>query len=504
MKGWIAILAAGLTGCTANVLQPDTCTDNSACRAAFGRGWTCGADGLCADPVAEPRCTSVPEGIVEDPAAFEDRFLLGSIFVPGGVFQPMVQSARLAVLNVNDHGLDGQLFGIIECSNDANVGDDGLDENAATAHVATYLADVLGLPAVVGPATSTRTEIAFDTMSPFGTVLASPSATSPGLTPLDGTSPSDANPGLLWRTAPPDDLQGRAIAAEMVQNLGASSAAVVHQTGAYGAGLAAVFVEEFTAGGGRTASQHPFSSLADLATALTEVSAEATAGLDQVLVISSDPNDVISFLDVAAGDSNYDDVGIFLPDGGRTAELFRGDVSARRVFFDNDRIRGTVPKTPVGRQVYDTFAANYDLVFPDDPDDFGFTAHAYDAAWILLYGTAWAHYQEDAVTGIGIARGLRRLSEGSEVRVGPAEWNLAKGRFEAGDSVDIDGASGALDFDPATEETTAPVDVWRIVPAGPGGDDPWEFENTHCWDLSDDPGDCDGRPPEGDDDDSAD
>jgi len=448
----------------------------------------------------------VPEGIVQDPAAFEDRFLLGMIFPPGGVFQPMIHGGRLAVLNVNDHGLDGRLFGIVECSNDANVGLDGLDENAATAYVANYLADVLGVHAVVGPATSTRTEIAFDTLSPFDVVLASPSATSPGLTPLDGTTPSDAEPGLLWRTAPPDDLQGRAIAAEMIQNLEAESAAVVHQTGAYGAGLAAVFVEQFTEGGTRTATQHPFTSTADLATALTEVSVAAAAGLDQVLIISSNPADVISFLDVAATDSNYDDVGIFLPDGGRTAELFRPTGQPREIFFQQDRIRGTVPKTPVGRQVYETFAANYNLVFPDNPDDFGFTAHAYDAAWILLYGTAWAYYQEEAITGTAIARGLRRLSAGQEVRVGPAEWNLVKGQFEAGQSVNIDGASGALDFDPGTEETAAPVDVWRIVPSV--GDDPWEFENTHCWDLSDDPGECDGEPPEedppGDDDDSAD
>ena len=132
-------------------------------------------------------------------------------------------------------------------------------------------------------------------------------------------------------------------------------------------------------------------------------------------------------------------------------------------------------------------------MFSDNPDDFGFTAHAYDAAWLALYGTAWAHFQEPSMSGTGVARGLRRLSEGPAVRVEPAEWNRVKGEFEAGESVNIDGASGALDFDPATEETTAPVDVWRIVPST--GSDAWEFENTHCWDLSEAPGECDGEPP---------
>jgi branched-chain amino acid transport system substrate-binding protein len=499
----LLLLAALTSGCSANVLHPDACVQNATCRAAFGRGWTCGESGRCDAPVPEPRCTSEPAGIVDDPAAFEDRLLIGSIFVPGGVFQPMVQAARLAVIQVNEHnGLDGRLFGIVQCSNDADVGGDGLDENAATELVATYLADVLGIPGVVGPATSTRTEIAFNVLSSFGTVLVSPSATSPSLTPLDGTSPSDAQPGLLWRTAPPDDLQGRVIAAEMRVNLGATKAAVIHQTGAYGAGLAAVFVESFTAAGG-DASQHPFATNTDLAGAIAQVAGIAGEGdLDQVLVISSDPTDVIGFLDVAATDDRFDDLGIFLPDGGRTAQLFRPPGEPREIFFRRDQIRGTVPKTPVGRQVYDTFKVNYGLLFPDNPDDFGFTAHAYDAGWLILYGTAWAQSQEESITGLGMARGLRMLSAGPLVRVEPVEWNRIKGRFEAGESVNIEGASGDLDFDPATEETSAPVVVWRIVPST--GDDPWEFEDTHCWDLSDDPGECDGVPLAGDDDDSAD
>ena len=189
---------------------------------------------------------------------------------------------------------------------------------------------------------------------------------------------------------------------------------------------------------------------------------------------------------------SFDGVGIFLTDGARTNLLFDPPGRDRETFFEDGRVRGTVPKTPVGRQVYETFAGNYRALFDDEPNDFGFTAHAYDAAWILLYGTAWAHHREDAVTGTGIARGLRRLSQGVDVRVEPAEWNEVKGQFEAGRSVNIDGASGALDFDPLTEETTAPVDVWRVVSSDAG----FGFEETHCWDFGDEPGECDGEPPE--------
>ena len=38
----------------------------------------------------------------------------------------------------------------------------------------------------------------------------------------------------------------------------------------------------------------------------------------------------------------------------------------------------------------------------------GGTALAYDAAWLVLHDAAWAQYNEGAMTGLGVARGLRR------------------------------------------------------------------------------------------------
>ena len=38
----------------------------------------------------------------------------------------------------------------------------------------------------------------------------------------------------------------------------------------------------------------------------------------------------------------------------------------------------------------------------------------------------------------------------------------------AGKSIDVKGSSGTLDYDPVTEETTAPMDVWVINAAGDG------------------------------------
>mgnify|MGYP001204880838 CR=1 FL=1 len=51
-------------------------------------------------------------------------------------------------------------------------------------------------------------------------------------------------------------------------------------------------------------------------------------------------------------------------------------------------------------------------------------------------------------------------------------WNIVKREFKAGRSINITGASGALQYDPETEETTAPIVYWKINDAGT------DFENV--------------------------
>ena len=86
----------------------------------------------------------------------------------------------------------------------------------------------------------------------------SPTATSPALTEIDGLESTDAVPGLLWRTAPPDDLQGAVLAAYIFSDAtttGDDKPAlkpidVVFEEGPYGTALAYVFSEEYKARGG--------------------------------------------------------------------------------------------------------------------------------------------------------------------------------------------------------------------------------------------------------------
>jgi branched-chain amino acid transport system substrate-binding protein len=512
VQPWLALLAllpllvTAAPGCSLNTFPHDSCQSNAGCRAAFGRGWTCGDEGLCTEEAPLNRCTSHPSGVLEDLASYEDRILLGSVFDQGD-FEIMVKAARLAVINVNTRdGLDGTAFAIVECTNEANSIYDGLDENEATAVAGTYLSDVLGIPILIGPATSTRTEIAYNNDIAFGTLHITPSATSPSLTDIDGTTSTDEAPGLLWRTAPPDSLQGQVIAMEMM-GLGVTKVGIVAQVGTYPESLAEVFQQHFV-GAGLSSQLELYNEVADSGTLLTLFDVPT---YDGVLVISPITSDMAAFLNGASATqfSYAAKKVIFLPDGAFDVQLIDEAISAIALF---PTIRGTVPATPSGL-AYNNFVAAYRSQYNgEDPSDFGFSAHAYDASWMAIAGAAWSWYQEGSeITGLGAARGLRKLSDssGPSFDLSQTHWTSIAAQFEEGTAIDVSGASGPLNYDLETGEMSSPIDVWTVECTGTTASE-CSIVPQYCVDLSESPSDACCTDPVagcedggGDDDDSA-
>lgn len=454
-----AVLLA-LAGCSLGRIQEDSCVDNTQCREAFGWGWTCGDEGLCEEAEVPERCSQTwPEDLLDDRGAYADSILLGVNYDQSD-FGLEVLAARLAIIQANEQGgLEGRDFGLIECSNAASAGDDGLDQDAANEEVTRWLADDIGVAGIVGPATSGRTEAAYQVAAPLGTLIISPSATSPALTAIDGITSTTAEPGLLWRTAPPDDLQGEAIAAYMSDTLGAQEVAVIHEAGPYGEGLADAFIENFSG----KISRRSFSSNSE-----RDESIASIGEADQVLFIAAEKDDLVAFFYAASQISGFTDkkdpVGIFLADGAYYIDIFEEVSDVDHLF---SQIRGSRP-TSIPGVVYDNFSAAYAAAFGgQDPGEAGYTAYAFDAAWLLLYGSAWSLYQEGEITGIGIGRGLRRVSSGESIDIKPSSWLTARAQFQAGESVDVVGASGNLDYDPETGETAAPIEIWGV--SGDGG-----------------------------------
>lgn len=453
----LGALMFAVPGCSFTTLPQEQCDSTEQCRSAFGQGSICGEQGLCEVFEPGPRCDSLYPQSVSLPVDPGETLLLASLFnYNNETHRARARSARLAVTQVNDvGGLEGRAVAILECNSAADATLDTLTQDEATSALAESLSRDIGLAVIIGPSSSDRTALAYEAASPYGTLVVSPSATSPALTPLDGLVSTEDDPGLLWRTAGPDDLQGAVIAEDM-QERGVVSAAVIHSTGAYGEGLADAFQEAF----GGEVVRYPFgnSSARDAATAEAGASS-----VQEVLFISSEVEDIAAFLNSASGLGSYDGDGVFLTDAAANRDVLTQAAGASSIF---PQVRLSKPLEPEG-VVYDSFVASYRATYGgDDVSTFSYTAHSFDATWLSLYGAAWSLYQEGQVSGIGIARGFRHVSSGVGLELKPASWSTAKASFEVGRDLDIVGASGALDYDPESGETAGLIGVLVISPDG--------------------------------------
>jgi ABC-type branched-subunit amino acid transport system substrate-binding protein len=476
----IALAAVLVSGAACSLLTTDVsdCETDAECRNAFGFASVCGEGGFCRLAAASPRCNrTFPPRLLEDRLAHKDFIPVGSIFArdTAGVFANMENAVRLAFKHANDDGgVSGRNFGLVMCTNDPEVGD-GLSGAAASVEVARYLTEEIGVTAIAGPATSDNTLAVFQSVRDRGVLVVSPSATAVELSALDPIEVSDESPGLLWRTAPPDSIQAAAMANDMrTVNLGSGCpggdqcrvsavqrVAVVHIEGLYGNGLATSFAEEFTRRGG-TVDLLPFATVGQRDNRITE--APLIGGVEEILYISNDPErDISHFFDATPGIQAYDGKGIFLSEAGADPSIF-GSVDSTRL----PQVRGTRPR-PLDLQddlVFQRFVVSYQgeynvsqAAIANSP----FAANAYDAGWLIAIGAAWATFQEDGdLRGRNMARGLRKISGGAVIEVGPSGWVLIQQQFEAGRSINLVGASGNLDYSPETEETTAPIEVWTV------------------------------------------
>ncbi len=461
--GRLSIAAAGLSltvGCTFNTLDVSDCETSAECRSDFGLGYVCRDDGLCERADVAPRCTETfPPDLFDDRFEQRDRIVFGNIVDRSvTLFQAFERTAQLAYDQANTRGgLDGREFGAVFCSVEENADLDDLDHIEAAIASVEFLARTVGVPAILGPVTSVEVQNAFLAMAGQDVLMISPSATSPALTDLDPAQVSDERPGLLWRTAASDALQGAAIASDMLtgRDPPVTSVAAIHEVGAYGEGLYEVFARAFTDGGGEVTA-YPYADSGQLAEAIAQV---GSTDVQEVLFISSETQTIIGFLDSVASLAQYETKSLFMTDPAANP-----DVLAEASGTALAKVRGTRP-APLDEDedVYASFIASYAGEFGDDVRGFPFTPNVYDAAWLLAYGAAWAMFREDgAIAGSTMARGLRRLSDGQTVEIRPSGWSSVLQVFRDGGAVNVKGASGELDFDPDTEETSAGIEVWQV------------------------------------------
>lgn len=466
----LGVVVSALAGCSAVTQIPqDSCTENSQCREGFGLGWVCDAgSGLCEEAQESPLCDKVyPADLLTNREKYPGDTILFATLLDGVGDIQMIRSANLAIEQVKNNGLEGRTFGMINCSygNDSDV-DRQLEDAAAASR---YVVDNYGVVAIIGPGTSSLAEKVYNEVKDEVLII-SPSATSDSLTNIDGAVKSFENPGLFWRTAPPDSGIAARMAAELA-NSGRVKPALIFKAGAYGNNIADL-LNKSLAEKGIILEKHEFSgSTADLGVAMNLVG--GTPGVDEIVFIADSNSDVVAFLTDAAQrsmdvNSSFSTAAVMLGDAGFSDAnvLALLDEAVKTQLIAPGRVRGVKPKSPSG-PAFSAFSTAYTGAYPgESPANNGYTAESYDAAWLAIYGAAWSVFNEDGIAPRGMAKGLHRVSQGQDLDINATSWNTIRSAFEAGNGVNVNGASGNLDYDDATEETVGAGEVWTIVVDG--------------------------------------
>lgn len=153
-------------------------------------------------------------------------------------------SVQLAVDQANENGtVEGWEF---ELAAEDDQAEPGVGQQAAT--TLTSDENVIG---VVGPLNSSVGQTVAPVLSEAGIVHVSPANTNPTLTlGEDWTTSPERVWDTYFRTCTTDNAQGRFAATYVYEDLGLTDVAVIHDNKVYGAGLTAVFIEEFELLGG--------------------------------------------------------------------------------------------------------------------------------------------------------------------------------------------------------------------------------------------------------------
>lgn len=454
MRALVALSLFAL-GCTLTRVDVDRCELASECRAAFGFGSRCNAQGACEPAPLEPRCARTwPEDIFERPSEHGDRLIIATVVDTS--LATHVARANAVELAVQDAtasgGIDGRPFGLIVCSIAPDADFDSRSRAEASLAVVRHLERDLDVPIIIGPPGSAETQAAFEGSERV--VFISPSATSPTLTGLEPVPASDDQPGRLWRTAPTDVEQADQIAADLASR-DVMRVALIAQRGAYGDGLVELLNERLD-----DIEIVRFETAGQLSGA---VSAVASGDAEEIIFVSSATADAVSFASAVATDGAFTTRRFFFTDAAANEDLLRGLPASLRA-----RVRGTRPALDTVLAV--EFERRYRVTYgQNNVDALSFTAHAYDAGWLALYALTWAVFQEPIIDARGIGRGLRRLSSGPDIAAQETSWPDAVEHLREGRSIDVRGASGALDYDPDTEERSEAgmsFEVWLVSSDG--------------------------------------
>jgi branched-chain amino acid transport system substrate-binding protein len=452
---------------------PLVCALNSECEAALGENHLC-VGGACVDALSD-ECQMLvwPKG-----ASHDKVVVIGSIIPSTPPFDaltlPLQNALQLAIedYNATTDLPGGNRVAWVACD------DQGRLDRALAA--AEHLTGTLGIAAIVGPIFSEQViAVATGVTVPAGAFLITPTATNKEITTL-------ADDGLVWRTIASDAYQANAVA-DRVLDLDTPAVerlALIAKDDAYGNGLASDVTARLMIPLGPGLKNFKYTNPAiltmeDLNTELGNVAA-AVWGLpdehpDTVVIAGTNEAALLVgkiMLLATTSDENPPPAPprILVTHGAVPAleDIVNGSPAPLKPLLMT-LLEGTAPVI-FDQENFGKFNLRYKARF-DDTDPITASSLSYDAGMVVMFAIA-AVPPGDPITGAAIRDSVARLvdKDGTMVSFGEIDGldltfiDKAHNALTSGQSVDLKGVSGELDFDLVTGEVRTNVVGWGLVP----------------------------------------
>jgi ABC-type branched-subunit amino acid transport system substrate-binding protein len=274
---------------------------------------------------------------------------------------------------------------------------------------------------------------------------------SPASTSAEITSLSDD--GYLNRTAPPDSLQGPALANAMEKELGGASGKTVNigaRNDAYGTGLSGFFQKAWTAKGGKIGQKVIYDPKQP---SYNSEAQKIASGSPDAWVIVDFPETYQKVGPALVRTGKWDPKRTFITDGLASGSLPKDAGSAA-----TEGMRGTAPGTPQKGATEKAFDKLYTSSAPKSVKRQTFDAQNFDAV-VLCYLSAVAAGKAD---GPAMKDELQKVTAPGGTKYTWEQLPEAIKALKDGKDIDYDGASGAIDLDSNGDPTAGVYDVLQF------------------------------------------
>jgi ABC-type branched-subunit amino acid transport system substrate-binding protein len=347
---------------------------------------------------------------------------------------PMIKGVEMAVRDINAAGgFNGDVV-VAEA-------DDGTDPDVAGA-ATDKLLNTDKVDAIIGAAATSVTLAVIDKITGAKVVECSPTNTGSNLT-------SYKDNGYYFRTAPPDNLQAKALG-DLVTDDGHSKVGIIAINNDYGKGFAADLKTRVEANGATIAGEAYYDPNGSDFSADAKTVADAKP--DSVVVIAYPDTGGQVFSAMIANKIGPADVGVYVTDGLQTNSLYQ-KIDAKNPALTKG-VRGTAassaPKNGAAffPAAFAKFAPGVDTIY---------SAHAYDCAVVIALAAIAAGNDN----GTAIRDAMGDVTKGGTKCT---TFKACKDLLDADASADIDydGAAGPLDFTNAGEPGAGTYDIYTF------------------------------------------